>query len=175
MYIRIKQLKNQEYAYLIENQWNKKEKKIKKKVRAYLGKIYRPQRTNNLNLKQAINKELNEYFSRTELRCILLDLIKLELINHNFKQINETLENYPIQINLTTLKIYNKNTNKTITLQINQGFLNEFTINELFNFKPSQNKEDIKLGKILAKKLALTGISIKPEEFVSLFRKYKNL
>lgn len=175
MYIRVKTAKNHEYAYLIENQWNKEKKKINKKVRAYLGRIYKLPKTNNLILEQITKKEINEYFTITSISSILTDLIKLELLNHGFKLKKELLTNNSLSINLENLKIYNTKSNKPITLQLNQGFLNEFTLNQLINFKIPKNKEDIEAGKILANKLALTGISINPEHFVSLFKKYKNL
>jgi len=166
MYIRVKPIKNKEYAYLIQNKWDKRKKKIKKKTKAYLGRIYKP-------LKSQENPSKIDFdFPKNK---IILNLLERELYSHGFKKQNKNWENKGLVVDLFNLKTYNKETQKPITLQINQGFLNEFTLKDLLNFKLPSSIKEINKGKFLAKKLLLSGISISPQEFISLFKRYKNL
>ena len=41
-FVRIKKIKDKEYAYLIKNRWLKTKKQPKQKVIGYLGKVLRP-------------------------------------------------------------------------------------------------------------------------------------
>lgn len=160
MYIRIKPVKTQEYAYLIENKWNKRKKAIKKKNKAYLGRIYRLQKTKSEDISQEVFK--NSY------KNIIKILISQELKNHNFKQKQDILYLDNLTINLKSL-IVQKN-NKPVTLLINEGFLNNYTLKKTINYKIKTDYQLIE-GKKLAKLLVLTGLKLKPEQFILLFQK----
>ena len=165
MYIRIKPVKSHEYAYLIENKWDKRTKKIKKRFKAYFGKVHRVQRTNNLEPDQII-------FETLAFKQIIKHIINLELKNHGFKEKNGGLYADEITLDLNNLQVLSAD--KPITLLINEGFLNSYTLDSLLNFEINTASQ-INEGKKLAKLLVLSGIKIKPEQFISLFQKlYKN-
>lgn len=165
MYIRIKPVKSQEYAYLIENKWDKRTKKIKKKIRAYFGKIYRIPKLSNIEPNLALFNDLT--FKQT-----IKHIITSELKNYNFKEKSKSLYLDKIIVDLNNLQILSNN--KQVTLLINEGFLNSYTLNSLQNFEINTDSW-IKEGKRLAKLLGLSGIKIKPEQFILLFQKlYKN-
>ncbi len=71
MFVRIKKIKNQEYAYLVKNEWTSKG--ARQRVKKYLGKTIRPQRI-----------KTNSYLvdEKKKYSIIIKDLIKHELENH---------------------------------------------------------------------------------------------
>jgi len=168
MYIRIKKIKNQRYAYLVKNIWKKRKKQPIQKTIKYLGKVYTP-------TKKEINFEdhykissLQEYIEKNEPKKIFQDLIEFELYRHNFKKDNNLWVNGHIFVDLNSKEVYSKN--KKIALEINEGFLTQHTIKTLLNFR-LPNKITKECGKELANTLLSAGISIKSQFFILLFKK----
>jgi len=172
MFIRIKKIKNIEYAYLVENKWRKRRKnKVKQKTLKYLGKVYKLETTKNLTLNEYIKTNLEEYLKNPPIK-IIKDLITIGLLNHNFKKLNNnSYENDNIHIDLNEKKVINKNTKKKICLEMNNNFLCSYTLKKLLNFKPKQNLTKLQIGKQLANSFESAGVKIPKEIFVIIAQK----
>src|SRR3989344_8132089 len=126
MYIRIKTHKSQKYAYLVQTKRYKRSSYPKQKTIAYLGRVITPKKTQNTAFKDHINQDLKTYLDNKKTKDIFLDLINLELKNYNIK------------INLEDIS----EESKPIVYEINEGFLCNYTIKKLLNFKlPIQTPE----------------------------------
>ncbi|MBU2639436.1 MAG: hypothetical protein KKG75_01875 [Nanoarchaeota archaeon] len=157
MYIRIKTHKNQRYAYLVQTKRYKRSPYPKQKTIAYLGRVITPKKTQNIHFKEHINNNLKDYLKDKKTKDIFLDLINLELKNHTLK------------INLEDIS----EDSKPIVYEINEGFLCNYTIKKLLNFKlPIQTPEkDAPID--LAKTILEAGIKISPNLFIQIFKKLK--
>ena len=160
------------YAYLVQNKWRKKGPK--QTVKQYLGRVYTYQRKKDKNLRDFLNiKHIKEYFKENKTKNIILDIIRLELFKHNFKQIKENIwNNQNFFVDLENLKVYNAN-KKKICLAINEGILTDYTLNKIINSKHKKDNE-IETGKVLANKFISAGISIEKEIFINLVQKIQN-
>ncbi len=159
MFIRIKKINTQEYAYLVENYWINNSSR--QRVKEYLGKIVKPERTefdSNLDFNSNYTTIINKLFER-------------ELLRHGFKEANvlqgRTLELGRIKANLESLDVVKGK--KNVLLAINEGFLSKKTIQELINFKALEDKQ--KTGIKLAQAILEAGLKVSDEEFVKLFEK----
>ena len=156
-FIRIKKINGAEYAYLVENKWYKRGFKSKGRgsrqtVSKYLGRVHSFEKANDVgffNFKVMSNAE--QYLVDNNQEEVIKDLVRWELYRHN-------IENF--SIDFSSQKI-TKN-NKTITIKINEGFLNNYTLRRLFNLR----KED---SLYLAKCFVEAGIEVPKEIFVGLF------
>lgn len=74
VFVRIKKLKGNEYAYLVANEWTINGSR--QRVKAYLGRVIKPLR----------EKEKITDVSNLEYRQAILALAKQELINHGFSE-----------------------------------------------------------------------------------------
>ena len=167
MFIRIKKIKNKEYAYLVKNIWKKRKKASRQKPHSYLGRVYKLEKTQNNGLEKDIEK-LNA-------KKITLDLIKLELLNHGFHEVkNSVFEKDNFKINLTKKEVINKKTKKQICLEINNNFFCSYTLKKLVNFTPRQGLTKIQIGRELANNFEAAGIIIPKEIFVTIAKKIIN-
>ena len=168
-FVRIKKIKNKEYAYLVENRWTNKG--ARQKSIGYLGKVIRlNKRKNPLSFDEYIKKE-NIILENLSTKEIALNLIKLELINHNFKgKENHFMENKEIRFNLTDFSV--KQQDKPVVIHLNESFMCNHNISRLLNF--SEEGDEDKVGFELAKAFVDAGITVPKELFVSMFeRLYK--
>src|SRR3989338_620952 len=118
-FIRVKEIKGQRYAYLVENKWTNRG--ARQKVGKYLGKVYAPQKTTKKGLKEYLRiTSVKDYAEGSDFRKIINDLINLELHNHG-------IDSFYAE----------KQGNKVIAL--NQGFLCEHTIKALFSHNPEED------------------------------------
>ena len=167
MFIRIKKIKNNHYAYLVENKWRKRRKnKVKQKTLKYLGKIYKVG-------KESAPRNINsEEFKNTSIKKLIIELIRNELNSHNFKEIkNNIFELDNSLVDLEKKEVINKNSKKQICLELNNNFLCSYTLRKLLNFKPKKNLTKIQIGKQLANTFESAGISISKEVFVYIAQK----
>lgn len=142
------------YAYLVDNKWDNYSPK--QKVRAYLGKYIKLEQQNKVSVK--LNK-----------RNLFKDLVKQELLSHNFVQKNKSLfihaQGYLVDFNKKRVL----NADKTpVCLGINQGYLCNYTLNKLFSLKYKINK---KKDKELLRALLDIGITPNKDLFSEVFRK----
>ena len=172
MFIRAKKIKNQKYAYLVENRWSKTKKNTRQKTKKYLGKI--------LYLQPSVNISFNEYFKLIDnhsffknksLDEAILDLVRFELLKHGFKEKDKDIwVNMDIRVDIDKKEV--KQNNKTICISINQGYISEHTLKELFYYLTPRSYIQKDLAKSLATVFVSAGISIEPNFFISFFQQY---
>jgi len=158
-FIRVKKISGKEYAYLVENKWYKRGYKSKgkgsrQKVSKYLGRVYVFDKVNDkdfLTFKKINN--LEQYLNNNNKNKIFRDLIEWELFRHN-------ISNKEFTIDYSNKKILKNN--RMVSLRMNEGFLNNFTLSRLFNLKSGDSY-------YLAKCFVEAGIEIPKEVFVGIF------
>jgi hypothetical protein len=150
-FIRIKKIKGYEYAYLVENIWRKRKKGARQKVRQFLGRIYKPELKNDMEF----SKE-EEYVKNNSFRQIVKDLIEYELLKHGVRDFFVDFD-----------KGFVLRNNRKAALQINEGFLCNYTLKNLINFK----LEGEEAGYGLANVFVEAGIKVPQELFVKIFEK----
>ena len=155
MFIRIKKIKNKEYAYLVENKWlNNSSRQV---VKDYLGRVCKPERAKSVI---KINHGL-------DFKEFILDLARQELLNYGFIAEGGVLKSGNVTVDLNELK-FTKN-KKAIAISLNEGFLCAHTLSQLLNFRPKGNEEEV--GMTLAIMLVEAGIKVPKEEFIHVFEK----
>lgn len=160
-FIRTKKIDGKEYAYLVENKWYKRKHKGKNKgprqrVNKYLGRIYSFNKAENIDFfsfKKIDNLELYLKNNSNNKNKIFRDLIEWELFRHNINK-----EEFAIDLNNRKIK----RSNKEISLKMNDGFLNSFTLARLFDLKSGDSY-------YLAKCFVEAGIEVPKEVFVGVF------
>ena len=156
MFIRKKKIKGIEYAYLVKNKYNKKVKQSRQKSSQYLGKIIK------------LDFQGNPIKAHTIKSAIIQSLKNL-----NFEQKDSQLIKGKMIIDLKNQTVINSN--KPLCLELNQGYLCNYTLKKLINFKP-KNTTNIEIAKDFASIFVNAGINIDQESFVSIFNeKFKNI
>lgn len=157
-FIRTKKINGKEYAYLVENKWYKRKVKGKglgsrQKVSKYLGRVFSFNKTENIDFLpfKKINN-LEEYLKNNKEK-IIKDLVAWEIWRHSINKEEFTID-------YTNKKIMKGN--KEVSLRINEGFLNSFTLNRLFGLRSGNSY-------YLAKCFVDAGIEIPKEVFVGIF------
>lgn len=160
-FIRIKKIKNKEYAYLIKNRWLKTKKQPKQKVIGYLGRTIRPKIKSHMNETSFFDfkniYEPEDYTETNPKEKILKDLIEFEIARHD------------IDIELDFNKPALKANNREVVLKVNEGFMCSYTIKILKNLSPNGEEEEVALE--LAKGFVNAGIAIPKEIFIGYFSK----
>ena len=151
-FIRKKKIKVYEYAYLVENRWKKRPKKgSRQKVKEFLGRVYKPELKNDLGFVKEV-----DYVKNNSFRQIVKDLVEFELLKHNVKDFFVDFD-----------KNFVLRNNRKVALQINEGFLCNYTLKNLLNFKLGGEEA----GYSLAKAFVEAGIKVPQELFVKIFEK----
>lgn len=172
MYIRTKKIKNHLYAYLVSARWSKRKSAPKQKTVKYLGKLHTLEKKHNKTFEQYIKKDLEKYLKKTPRKKITLDLVRCELLNHRFKQTKKDIWIYQdFIVDLKTKKVYNKDTKRTICLEINNNFFTTHTLRNIVDFSSPPNLTKVQIGKSLAKAFLSAGIVLPEEIFVNIFQK----
>ena len=157
MFVRVKEIQNKNYAYLVANEWTTSGSR--QRVKAYLGKVHTPERKTERSFVPDSMKEFQQSIT---------DAIKWELENHGFKHHNNNvLTKDGIIVDLNDKKVNYKNRKSVIAL--NDGHLCEHTLNELIHFKPSTNEQETSTR--LATKTVETGLKLPTDAFIQLFEK----
>lgn len=158
-FIRIKKINGKEYAYLVENKWykrgfGKRGKGPRQTVSKYLGRVYSFDKANEQDFFQYRNiNDTQQYLVDNNSEEIIKDLIRWELHRHNI-DISE------FNINFNNKKVMKRK--KEVSLRINEGFLNSYTLRRLFNLRKESSF-------YLAKCFVEAGIEVPKEIFVGLF------
>lgn len=156
-FIRTKKFNGNDYAYLVENKWYKRRVKGKgkgsrQKVSKYLGRVYSFDKVNDGDfLKNSDDTE--QYLENNSKGEVVKDLIQWELFRHN-------IDNKEYFIDFDNKKVIREN--KEISLRINEGFLNSYTLNRLFNLNSNDSYS-------LARSFVEAGIDIPKEVFAGVF------
>ena len=174
MYIRSKKRKLKsgkvnEYAYLVSIK-HRKTKTPKQKVKKYLGRIYKLEKKDNKTFKEVISQDLDSYFKNKPLKRIKKELIKLELLNYGFLEISKNILVFNnFKVNLNKLEVLDKN--KQISLEVNNNFINFYTLNRILNYAPPRNLSQLQLAKEYANNLLSLGLTLPEDVFIRLFKK----
>jgi len=176
MFIRVKKIRKKgkvyEYAYIVENRWRKRLKRGKKgarqSVKSYLGRVYFFDKKDDKNFFEYYNiKDIDEYVKNNKSK-IINELIRLELINHGFKEKDELLFFNNIFFDIKNNEVYSTNEknikNKKIVVKLNDGFFCNETINNLLKGKFGDDA-----GYKFARAFVDAGINIPKELFVILY------
>ncbi len=158
-FIRVKKIDGKEYAYLVENKWYKRKVKgrskgSRQKVSKYLGRVF------SFNKKETIDflpfkkiNNLDEYLKINNKNKIIEDLVEWELFRHSINKDDVTID-------FSNKKIIKNG--KDVSLRMNEGFLNSFTLGRLFGLRAGNSY-------YLAKCFVEAGIEIPKEVFVGIF------
>lgn len=158
-FIRLKKINGNDYAYLVENKWYKRKFKSKnkgsrQKVSKYLGKVYFFDKEKDIEFINFKNiDDLEQYLKNNNKNQIVKDLVEWELLRHN-------IDKKEFIVNFNDKKIKKKN--KEISLKLNEGFLNSYTLNRLFSLKSNDSY-------YLAKCFVEAGVEVPKEVFVGMF------
>ena len=166
MFLRIKKINNAKYAYLVSNRWYKKKTKGKgkgprQKVKRYLGRVYsfdKIKENDFFNFKNIA--DIEKYLKSNNKEQVIKDLVEWEIFRCNINK-DEFFIDFD---NRKVLK-----DNKEVSLAMNEGFLNSYTLARLINFKFSHNEEEA--GLEFAKAFVEAGIEVPKEIFVGIFWK----
>lgn len=164
MFIRTKKINNKQYAYLVQNVWS--ETGNRQKVAAYLGKIHMPAKQET----KATLATQTALIANTQ-EEIINELIENELKQHQFK---EHPDNPTLFIH--DMLIYNKKTNalkeknKDVVLKINDGYLCNYTIQQIREeCKVQKQRTDPHVRAVkLAETLVTAGLKVPQETFIKL-------
>lgn len=176
MYTRIKKIKGISYAYLVKSCWLKRKKKPKQKTIQYLGKVYKFSKVNNKSIEEFLKlNDINSYFNKIPIKRIVQDLIKLELHNYNFEEINPyTWKQGDVIVNFKDKKIYNILTKKPACIEINNNFLSTKSFRNILNPMIPPGLTDKQIGKYLANSFLSVGILMPQDNFITLSQRIVN-
>lgn len=158
-FIRTKKINSKEYAYLVENKWYKRRVKGKglgsrQKVSKYFGRVYSFNKTENINfLTFKKIEDLEQYLKNNDKSKIIKGLVEWELFRHS-------IDKEEFAIDFTNKRLVKGN--KEVSLRMNEGFLNSFTLNRLFGLRSGDSY-------YLAKCFVEAGVEIPKEVFVGVF------
>ena len=172
MFIRIKKIKGLEYAYLVKRVWT--DKTARQKVVQYLGKVYMLSKTNDA-LFETFCKEENKNIENADLKAIIQVLMEWTLSQQGFTkdplvQKKWLLQNGKIVGDPEKLKITSGK--KEVTLKINDGYMNSFTLKELLNIQLNKKTEEQRQAATqLANSFVNAGIQVPQDIFIEIFQK----
>ncbi|MEK6867550.1 MAG: hypothetical protein AABX98_01890 [Nanoarchaeota archaeon] len=140
----------------------------------YLGKVYTLSKTNTASF-ETFCKEENKNLENAGLKAIIQALMEWTLWQHSFIkdpliQKKWLLENGKIVGDPEKLKITSGK--KEVTLKINDGYMNSFTLKELLNIQiKKKTEEQRQAATSLAKAFVDAGIQVPQDIFIEVFQK----
>ena len=161
MFIRVKKIKGNDYAYLVSNEWTPNGSR--QKVNDYFGAV---QKHSQMYAKGAL---LGARFEES-----LTELLRNELLNHGFAmtESGNQFAKEGIVVDLTNKTVQNAN-KKPAVVKLNEGFLCEHTLKDLFGIKMLQNNsESGSSGAVLANSLVAAGLKLSDELFIAIFEQF---
>lgn len=148
-FLRVKKIKGNDYAYLVENQWTAKGPR--QEVKKYLGRVYR--------FKGKGSYAVDFCDGRKE---FLLELIRYEL-----SKVSGSLKKEKIEFDAKKMNFLKSN--RSCVLGLNQGFMCDFTLGRILDFK---KKGDIEVDSVkLAKFFVEAGFEVPQEYFIEYFQR----
>lgn len=172
MFVRLKKLKGNNYAYLVANNWTKKGPR--QKIKKYLGRCI------NLEKKKEVEigiKNIEEFVHGNGVKKILARVFEYELLKFGFKKdpLRRGFLYYnDIEAKPKTFKIYHKEQKNNIVLKINEGYLCEYLVKRILKFSKKDNEDEIENNDAIrfAELFIMAGIDIDKEIFIELFQKF---
>lgn len=154
MFIRTKKIKGNDYAYLSENKWSKRSKKVKQSTIKYLGRVYRFDKV----------KDIEFSYDADIPGDVIRAVVVWELKKHGFEQKSKNVwhKDY-CYVDLGNNRVYGKR--GSIAIGMNNGLLADYTLRRLFHYTR------IKDGYDYAKKFVEAGLDVPKEAFVEIYNK----
>jgi hypothetical protein len=117
--------------------------------------------------------KFNEDISESDFKDTIMKLVEFELMKNGFKRQKNKLKKEDFTFDIENIKFLKAKQN--VIFEANEGFLCEFTLNKLMNFKARGHEE--KVGFDLANALLEAGLAVPQEIFINIFEKVykKNL
>ena len=153
MFIRTKKIKGNEYAYLSENKWSKRSKKVKQETKKYLGRIYRFDKVKDVEF------NFNAEYPGDLIRAVVC----WELRKHGFEEKKGVWQKDSCFVDLKANKVYGKR--GCVAIGMNEGYLADYTLRRLFYYTR------IKDGYDYAKKFVEAGLDIPKQVFIDIYQK----
>ncbi len=155
MFIRVKKIKGNDYAYLVSNEWTPNGSR--QKVKDYFGAVQ----------KQSLLYEKGALLGR-KFEQSLTELLRNELLNHGFamSECKNRLVKEGIVVDLVCKTVRNTD-RKPSVVKLNEGYLCDHTLKELFGMKLIDGNSQ--QGAALANLLVAAGLKVSEELFVALF------
>ncbi|MBT3297802.1 hypothetical protein HN385_02670 [archaeon] len=160
VYIRIKKISGNEYAYLVESIQTKKGSR--QKVKKYLGKVYKFENKNISDVDKLILSRNRASF--------LKDLVLRELVSIGFKDQEKYCNLKLLMFDKNKLTLHKKTKSKTVKdaiISLNNGFLCSFTLQRILEFKKSKDVNQD--APMLAKYFLEAGLQVSKENFVKYY------
>ena len=155
-YVRVKKIKDREYAYLVKNKWLKGKKRPKQSVSRYLGRVYSYSDPKDHSFLSFVKKEtVDHYIKDSEKKALVEDLILWEFRKHGVTGVSVDMKKGDVSVK-----------GKSVSLRLNEGHMNSHTLSELIKFRKEKKEED---GFNMAKKFIDAGIKIPEELFIEVF------
>ena len=168
-FVRIKKIKGNEYAYLVQNKWRKaKGKSPKQKVKAYLGRVYRLIKEKEIDFWETVDSEPENYLKFATKEKILNDLVRFELLKHGFVNLYGKWVNNNIKVDIDKKKVVNE-TKSECVLKINEGHMCGYRIKKILAYEPDGPIEET--GYELARLFIESGIDVPQEVFIGYYEK----
>jgi hypothetical protein len=157
VYIRIKNINKNKYAYAVES--IKTSKGSRQKVKEYLGRVF------ELETKHKVKE--NEINSRSA-KEFLVNLIVPYLISFGFVEKEKKYVHKNMIFSSSTLALTTKSTQKNIVLKNNDGYLCAFSLVRILKFKKSKDVRND--AKMLATYFHGAGLQVSKEQFVAFYQ-----
>jgi|GEM_PF-3870929 len=157
MFIRIKKINGNDYAYHVHNK--RVRGKIRQKVKSYLGKAIIASKTKDLDFFSFVKKDLETYTAEKSYRDIIYDLVIWELSRHDINDVDINLKRYSVT-----------KEGSAVVIKMNEGYMYNKILNHLLKFQAVGDDEYF-IGKEFAEAMVKAGIDAPKELFVKLFEK----
>ena len=157
MFIRLKKIKGNHYAYHVENR--RADGKVKQKVKAYLGKAFLPEKTSQIDFFAHTQSDLSTA-SKKPYPQLIHQLIAWELYRHS-------LEGFSIDTHTSSIAC----NGEPAVVKLNEGFLCSHSLSQLLAFKLIRDEEHAS-GRLLAELFVKAGIAVPKELFVKMFEQF---
>lgn len=157
VYIRIKNINKNKYAYAVES--IKTSKGSRQKVKEYLGRVF------ELEMKHEVTEQT---VSATNPKKFLLKLTVPYLLSFGFVEKEQKYVQKNMVFSPSTLALTTKSTHKNIVLKFHDGYLCAFSLTRLLKFKKSKDVRGD--AKALATYFHQAGLQVSKEQFVQFYQ-----
>lgn len=172
MFIRKKRVNNNEYAYLVKNEWT--HHGARQKVSQYLGKVHVLIPQYSLSFEEFLKKiqlSYEEYCVSISSQQFIKHIIGYELYKHGFWYADSQVWHKDgLVVDLSAATVTKQAT--PIVLQLNNDFFCNHTLQSLTPFVPSQDEQQTAV--MLAHAFVKAGIALDPTIFVEVYQKFHN-
>lgn len=183
-YIRLKRFKRKNgqvvtYAYVVKSIWKKRvpkgsEKGARQKVKGYLGKVHEFSRVSSRDFISHLGvSDVKSHFDEHGVEKVVRDLVRLELINHGFKENGDFYANGDLAVYISDKDFFVKDLgeekDRKLVIGMNEGFLCKETFEKLLGFKGKGGPKEVGLS--LGNALLEAGLKVPNEVFVEMFNR----